>query len=226
MSLLIDWLEAHPSTAATAVVVVPLLFPQVWRQLGRVSRWLRRDTIEFRESMVSKMAEISATVAAVNHQVQVNGGGSIKDGVKRIEDRQIEMGKVQIRAESYRQHEFWTRPRAGLEMDATGRVQLASEAACRLFHVSDPDDLTNHSWLRFLDSHHVDSFIRTFRETAESGSIFRFSINIRSDNGEDRGEWEFKATPIDRAEPKLYSGYFAPISTTAKEIAGRAGWGK
>ncbi len=202
--------------AAIVGLIVPLLLGCVRRLAWRVLKGV--------VFMFTAPWKIAADLKVVKHQVLTNGGGSLKDAVLRVEEGQKMLAAGQTRLESYRQHDFWRQPRPGLEMDDHGQVNLASEAACRLFRVSDPDELQKHSWLRFLDHHHVGTFMQTFRETAFSSSIFRFVIRIRDEKGEDRGEWEFKATPIDAAEPKLYSGFFAPVDAAAKQIAGRANW--
>ncbi len=219
------------------LLLAPLLFPPVRRLVARGWKLLA-SFFPGNKQVLDKISELAKAVQAVNgkvdlvkYQVQTNDGGSLKDSVLRIEKQQADLVigqsallKGQTRLESHRQNDFWTRPRPGLEMDSIGRVSLASEAACRLFKVSDPDQLLNHSWQRFLDGHHIAEFRSAFRETAESNSIFRFVISIRVDGGEDRGEWEFKAIPIDMEDPKRYSGFFAPVDPVAKEIAGRAGW--
>lgn len=167
--------------------------------------------------ILQKVDALALIVHEVRHQVFPNNGSSLPDGLKRLE-----IG--QARLESYRQHEFWKQPRPGLEMDAEGRVNLASEAACRLFKVSNPDELYSKSWNQYLDRNHVDSFMRAFRETAACSSIFRFCVLIYDESRQCRGEWEFRATPIEGADPVLYSGFFTPVDDAAKEIAARAGW--
>lgn len=218
------FIESHPVLIGILIAAAPFLFPAVRRLLARGWRWLIRF-FPGNKQVIVEIEKLAKTVQEVKYQVQTNDGGSLKDSVLRTESALKQVISNQVRFESYRLHDFWTRSRAGLEMDATGKVTLASQAACRLFKVSDPDELANHSWLRFLDPHHVGTFMQTFRETADSNSIFRFTILIRAAEGEDRGEWEFNATPIDFEEPKRYSGYFTPVDSVAKEIAGRAGWG-
>jgi len=218
-----QYIETHPVLISILIAAAPLLFPQVRRLVVRGWRWLTA-LFPGNKLVLDEIAKLAKSVQEVKYQVQTNDGGSLKDSVLRTERKLVEVINNQTRFESYRQHDFWTRLRPGMEMDINGKVFLASEAACRLFKVSDPDELINHSWLRFLDSHHVGAFMQTFRDTAASASIFRFGIDIRAQDGESRGEWEFKATPIDHAEPRRYSGYFSPVDDLAKQIATRSGW--
>lgn len=218
------YIETHPVLISILIAAAPLLFPQVRALLMQGWKWLA-SFFPGNKLVLDEIAKLAKSVQEVKYQVQTNDGGSLKDSVLRTEKKLAQVIGNQTRFESYRQHDFWTRSRPGMEMDANGKVSLASEAACRLFRVSDPEELFSHSWLRFLDSHHVGTFMQTFRDTAASSSIFRFGIIIRAHDGESRGEWEFKATPIDHEEPKRYSGFFAPVDAVAKEIAGRAGWG-
>jgi PAS domain-containing protein len=217
------YIETHPVLIGLIIAAAPFLFPAVRRLAFRGWRWFG-SLFPGNKKVLEEIEKLSKSVEDVKYQVQTNDGGSLKDSVLRTEKRLDQVIQNQIRFESYRQHDFWTKRSACLEMDADAKVSLANQAACRLFRVSDPDELVNHSWLRFLDSHRIGEFKQSFRDTAESGSIFRFSILIKSDDGESRGEWEFNATPIDFEEPKRYSGFFAPVDSIAKSIALRAGW--
>lgn len=216
---MLEFIESIPVTVGLVVLIVPLLF--------RVVRdGIRRSYRSFCHffTIPESIRQVAMDVIAVKYQVQTNDGGSLKDSVVRIENAVKKLSLGQLRLESYRQHDFWRQPRPGLEMDEFGRVNLASEAACRLFRVSDPEQLLNHSWSRFLDGDHVHAFMQSFREIAESNSIFRFSIALRAEDGTPRGEWEFKANPIDSANPKLYSGFFSPVDDVAREVARKSHW--
>jgi PAS domain-containing protein len=220
---ILELLEKSPVTVGAIVALTPLLLPRVRALVAASGQKLlkpfrNQDTLMVEVGLVRKMVE------SIQYQVQTNNGGSLKDVVIRTELGQQKLAQGLAKLESYRMHDFWTRTRAGMEIDAAGHVILASEATCKLFGVSDPDELMHLSWVRFLDPHHVDVFLRTFRETAASGSIFRFAIRIRDNSNVDRGEWEFRATPIGNSEPRLYSGLFAPFDPISKELAGRNGW--
>lgn len=171
------------------------------------------------KEMVAEVRSIREDVSTVKREVQVNGGGSMKDSLARLE-----LG--QARSENFRQHDFWTQGRPAMELDGHGQVNLVSEAMVRLFHVSTPEDLYRRSWLRFLDGEDVTDFIESFVRTAKSDSRFRFAIRIRGNANEDRGEWEFRAQPIkpDIGGEKLYSGHWVPIDETAKAVADRNRW--
>lgn len=215
--------EKSPVTVGALVALLPLLMPRVRTVLIRLIKTIATPFCSHKD-MMTELGSVRQMVASIQYQVQTNDGGSLKDSILRMEAGQKGLTAGLAKLESYRQHDFWTRPRAGMEIYSTGIVIQVSEATCKLFGVSDPEELSSLSWMRFLDSHHVDAFIRSFRETAETGSIFRFAINLRDNNGNDRGVWEFKATPIDDSKPQLYSGLFAPFDDLAKEIAGRNGW--
>lgn len=221
--MILNFIESHPVACGLFVAAAPFVFPRVRRTLFNIIK-----TCSFirsgREDILSELSRIRAAVDSVSYQVHSNDGGSLKDSTNRMETSINRLMAGQVRLESYRQHDFWTRPRVGLEMDSTGHVSLVSEAACRLFGVVDPSELKSHSWVRFLDPQRSDDFMRAFCETSESSSLFRFAILLRDSSGNSRGEWEFKANPIDFAEPKLYSGFFAPVDGLAKSIVDASGW--
>lgn len=232
-----QYIEAHPVLIGLLIAAAPFLVPAFRRLLGR--GWKSLAGLFLGNSQVlaavaalndkidavdGKVQAVDGKVKSVQDQVQTNGGSSLKDSVLRTENALKQVIAAQVRFENYRQDDFWTRNRPGLELDGSGLAILASEAACHLFKVSDPDELLNHSWLRFLDAHHVDTFTRSFRDTSATSSIFSFTIRIKDKDRNDRGEWEFKATPIDVERAKRYSGFFSPVDAVAKEIAGRAGW--
>lgn len=171
--------------------------------------------------LIAQNVELTKMVKAIAYQVQANDGGSLKDSVVRTERILSGVVQTQTRLENYRKNDFWCQPRPGLEMDEHGQVTQVSEAACRLFRVSQPEALMRRSWLQFMDGRRVNELINSFIETAATESIFRFPIVVRDENGEVRGSWEFKATPLG---PNLFSVYFSPEDAVAKEIAGRAGW--
>ncbi len=177
--------------------------------------------IIFPLQLAGKLDDLSDMVADVQHQVKTNNGSSLKDAVVRVETQLRNVVDSFSVLEQYRQNAFWREPRPCLELDRNGQVILISEAACRLFAIVHPESALRQSWLQFLDGHHVEELKRSYRETAATGSLFRFVIRVYDENRNDRGEWELKATPIG---PELYSGFFTPIDTVAKEIAGRNNW--
>lgn len=181
----------------------------IFRELQEMN--VKMDAVKMKADAVEvKQTATDLKVDAIKHQVEVNGGGSLKDSMLRLE--------------SYRRIDFWKMQRPALELNGQGHVLLASEAACRLFHVSDPKELYRISWKRFLDGNEVMEFMKSFRETAAEGSLFRFAIGITDSNGAPRGKWEFKARPVDITGAGLYSGFFTAVDEVAKELAGRCGW--
>lgn len=175
------------------------------------------------ELLAARFDVLAADVSEVKMQVQTNGGASLKDSILRTEIAVRVLQAGQDRHEAYREYDFWARQEAAVEMDSTGQVHLVSEAACRLFRVSDPGKLERLSWLQYLDRQQVGEFIHSLRESGASTSAFRFTIRIRADDGEDRGVWEFRASPIG-VDPVNYSGYFRPAGPLSRGIAERAGW--
>lgn len=213
--MLLEFSEKHLGVIASILTSLGVIWA-ARKPLGRLSAecmFLIRGPFVIRQML----NEMNVAVNQIRYQVQTNDGGSLKDAVMRTEQS---VGQLK----SFRKHDFWTAPKPGFELDGDGKVFAATEASCRLFRVADTDELTVHSWLRFLDGSRVNDFMRSFRETSASGSLFQFSIRLRSGPGENRGEWEFRATLIDHSGSKLYSGYFTPVDETAKAIAQRAGW--
>ncbi len=140
-----------------------LLFPirmpaMIFAELRAINAKLD-DAKEKVDAVAIKAIATEKKVDAIKHQVEVNGGGSLKDSLNRLE--------------SYRKNDFWRMPRPALEMNALGHVTAANNAACRLFHVSDPRELLRRSYLRFLDDATKSGFIKAFRETAATGSLYR-----------------------------------------------------
>jgi PAS domain-containing protein len=161
------------------------------------------------------------TIQEIANQLKTNGGSSLKDAVNRIEAHLKVQAVSVARLEKHHQSNFWSQPRPSIELDEHGQVNLVSEAACRLFQVSSQDELTRHSWLQFLDSREVAEFRVAFQDTAGTESMFRYTISIHDQQGGNRGVWEFKAAPLGA---HLYSGYFSPVDSVAREISGRNSW--
>lgn len=171
--------------------------------------------------LASSIEHLSTMVADVQHQVKTNNGSSLKDAVVRVETQMHNVVESFSVLDQYRQNAFWREPRPCIELDRSGQAILVSEATCRLFAIVNPDDALRYSWLQFLEGRHVEELKRCYKETAVTGSLFRFTIQIFDEDRRDRGHWEFKATPIG---PELYSGFFSPVDEIAKEIANRCGW--
>ena len=186
------------------------------------------ETARMVKSSATQLDALSSVVKDISYQVHTNDGGSVKDAVNRTEksvkaltESLSELTVSNERLERWHQNHFWSQPRPGLELDNLGCVNLVSEAACRLFQVADQNQLTKLSWLQFISSKSAHDFLRAFKDTAETDSMFRCIVVVKDQSGGDRGTWEFKATPIGQ---RMYSGYFSPVDEPAVAIAARNSW--
>ena len=162
------------------------------------------------ERIEDRQIEIASRLERVEKENQFNGGSSNKD--------------MLTKQEAYRRHDFWTSGRPQMEMDGDAQVSLTSEALCRLFGVSTPDDVMRRSWLRFVDAAEVGDLLKVFKGAVETDSMFRYAANIYNSSGDCQGFWEIQAQQIMPSVhgKKLYYGTMAPLDAKAKEMAGRS----
>ncbi len=144
--------------------------------------------------------------------MQDNDGGSIKDHTKRQESRH--------------RADFWSRGRPAMELHLDGRVNLVSEALCRLVGVRDVEHLLARNWLRFVDSTHVERMQELIAELDAETTMFRFATELFDERRESVGIWEFNAHAVDPpvAGKRLISGHWSPVNEKAKEISARYNW--
>ena len=231
MKPLLDTLNDHLGIVAgiitSLLVIVPAVREWLWKAgkcvvfifrapfiiQGLVQQVLRRadEADVWREKVNTSLKGLKESVAKVNSELSFNGSSSTKDFLKRMEE--------------HRRHDLWTRGIPVLELDAAGNVTLVSQAACKLFGVSSEGDLKRLNWLRFLDGGEVGEFIKAFRDMAATGSGFNFRIGVLAEDGESRGEWDFRAVLIGpRDASAVYSALFLPADDQAKSFAGRHRW--
>jgi hypothetical protein len=72
----------------------------------------------------------------------------------------------------------------------------------------------------------VDDLLHAYRDTVAYQSEFIWRMKIRTLAGEERGDWEFRASPItaEHASTKIYSGYLSPACDRAREVAKGIHW--
>jgi PAS domain-containing protein len=231
MKPLLDTLNTHLGLIAgiigSLLVIVPAVREWLWRAVkgviflfrapfiiqGLVERLVRRadEADQWRKGMDERFTGLTNAVGAIKHELSFNGSNSTKDFLKRMEE--------------HRRHDLWTKGAPVLELDAAGNVTLVSQAACKLFGVSSESDLKRLNWLRFLDGGEVGEFIEAFRSMAATGSGFNFRIGVVAEDGESRGEWDFRAVLIGpRDASAVYSALFLPADDLAKSFAGRHRW--
>lgn len=164
---------------------------------------------------------------AVEYETKPNSGGSMKDVVGKTAVAVEKIGQhfetFVTRSEARYRNDFQSQRGPAFELDASGRATLVSFALGRLCRVDDASlELTGRAWLQFLDADEREEFIRTFRESASDGSMFRTQIRWFSRTNEDRGMWAVRAVPLDVS--RLYSASMIPVDDIAKGVAARNGW--
>jgi PAS domain-containing protein len=178
-----------------------------------------------------RVIRLEQRLIAVEYEVKPNSGGSMKDVQSRIADSVEKMssrleGYVE-RSEARYRHDFQTQRGPAFEIDTRGRATLVSFALGRLCRVDDAAlELNRLAYLQFIEASERDEFLRTFRESAADGSMFRTQIRWYSRTHENRGLWDVRATPIDPKDSaeRLYSAVLVPVDDEAKAIAERNGW--
>lgn len=231
MKPLLDTLNAHLGLIAGIIASLLVIVPAVREWLhtaikgvvfifrapfiirGLVEQVLKRadEADVWRRGVDRRFAGITESIGQIKHELSFNGSNSTKDFLKRMEE--------------HRRHDLWTKGIPVLELDAVGNVTLVSQAACKLFGVSSEGDLKRLNWLRFLDGGEVGEFIEAFRAMAATGSGFNFRIGVVAEDGESRGEWDFRAVLIGpRDASAVYSALFLPADDQAKAFAGRHRW--
>ena len=218
MKSLLDVLESHPVTIGLLVAALGLVVPVVRQAITRAfhagvflvrAPFIIRDKVTGLEVLVTSM---NARLGNVEHEMQDNDGGSIKDHTKRQESRH--------------RADFWSRGRPAMELHLDGRVNLVSEALCRLVGVRDVEHLLARNWLRFVDSTHVERMQELIAELDAETTMFRFATELFDERRESVGIWEFNAHAVDPpvAGKRLISGHWSPVNEKAKEISARYNW--
>ena len=218
MKSLLDVLESHPVTIGLLVAALGLVVPVVRQAITRAfhagvflvrAPFIILEKVTGLEVLVTSM---NARLGNVEHEMQDNDGGSIKDHTKRQESRH--------------RADFWSRGRPAMELHLDGRVNLVSEALCRLVGVRDVEHLLARNWLRFVDSTHVERMQELIAELDAETTMFRFATELFDERRESVGIWEFNAHAVDPpvAGKRLISGHWSPVNEKAKEISARYNW--
>lgn len=210
----LDFIEGHSVLVSIAGTVVPFLFPKfrgfakfIFGKLTQADKRAaeRKAAAESRDAMLKKLVEIQAALALnggrlelIEKEMRFNGGKTIKDMLVLIFN--------------YRRHDYWRIGRPAMELDGNAQVMLVSGAACKLFGVVNPDELKRRSWLRFVESSIVDSFLAAYQDTVKYRSEFTWTFGVHALSGEYRGQWEMRASPItaEGAETSIYSAFLSP----------------
>jgi hypothetical protein len=220
MKSLLDVLESHPVTIGLLVAALGLVVPVVRQAITRAfhagvflvrAPFIILEKVTGLEVLVTSM---NARLGNVEHEMQDNDGGSIKDHTIRTENRH--------------RADFWGRGRPAMELHANNcAVDLVSEAMCRLVGVRDTEHLLGRNWLRFVDSGQVEKMQDKIQEMADTeNTFFRFAGEIFDDHRDSVGVWEFNAHAVDPpvAGKRLISGHWSPVNEKAKEISARYNW--
>lgn len=220
MKPLLDLAAEHINVLLAIVTGLSLLIPKVRELLGIIARrgrqWVggnKLDTLlELGERMEERGSRMEDRLKKIDKELQYNGGRSTKDMLFLLA--------------KYREHDFWRIGRPAIEMDEKAQVNLVSEAACRLFSVNNPQELYRRSWLRFIAPGQVDEFLHAYTETSNYASHFVYRLHVHCQEGNDRGQWELRASPItpEDSSRKLYSGYLSPVCEKAKAVAKEVHW--
>lgn len=210
----------HETLAAVAAVftaltvVIPAWRGFAWRFLKAMWFMIRAPFFitDQLSSIASKLETMDERLVNVENDGRFNGGGSSKDMLVRLVNRD--------------RHAFRRMQRPALEMDENGLVMEANDSVVRLFRVGSANECYRRSWQRYLDPEDVDDFKRAFAETTAAFSSFRFAIRIYDSRRDDRGKWEINAWPIDsgKGSKRVYQAEFVPVDEIAKGVAGRNRW--
>lgn len=220
MKPLLEILEAHPVTIGLLVAALGLVFPAVRSggiRLVKACIFLVRAPFIILEEVTGLKVLVTAMnhrLGSVEHEMQDNNGGSIKDHTIRTENRH--------------RADFWSKGRPAMEMHANNcAADLVSEAMCRLVGVRDTEHLLGRNWLRFVDSGQVEKMQDKIQEMVDAETtFFRFAVELFDDRRDSVGFWEFNAHAVDPpvAGKRLITGHWSPVDARAKEICARFNW--
>ncbi len=218
MKSLLELIEAHPVTIGLIVAALGLVFPAVrsgGMRLIKACIFLVRAPFIILEKVIALevlVGLMNGRMGMVEHELQDNDGGSIKDHTKRQESRH--------------RADFWSRGRPAMEMHLDSRVNLVSEALCRLLGVRDTEQLYGRNWMRYIDSAHAEKMQELIAEMDRETNFFRFATEIFDDHRQSVGVWEFNAHTVDPpvAGKRLISGHWSPVNEKAREISARYNW--
>lgn len=217
-------------TVSAIVGTLLILVPNVRKGLKDAFLWLRSFgkthqnqalMIEQNQQLLAGMAAIKGTLdahegifaenstrlATIEKEMKFNGGRTIKD--------------MLFLNFNYRRYDFRRLSYPALELDGDAQVMLVSDMTCRLFGVTNPEDIKRRSWLSFIDKVPVDDFLSAYQQAVRFQSEFNWVLSIRTGAGEMRGQWELRASPISEtnAVNKIYSSVLTPVDELAVRVS-------
>jgi PAS domain S-box-containing protein len=141
------------------------------------ARWLRRALAARaqREQLLSiQLPDLITQMRRVHAELVPNGGGSIKDAILRIEQRQLlsERRTWALLADA---------PTAIFEAGVDGRVRSVNQTFAR-WAGRDRDDLVGHGWLAAIASADRDRVSHAWRTAVREQREFRESYRLQPDD--------------------------------------------
>ena len=218
----LDFLEAAIGAASALGGVVWLLAK------GRIKAWWKKRKEYkrmFREmpytllSLLGRMETVESTVGrqdvrieAIHAEMHTNGGSSLRDAINRMELEN--------------KYSFWHKPYPAFNITHDGRIYTVSQAFMDLVKTTTDLDLIGLGWRQFAyRSDQGDLFFKRWIEVASTQSTFAGLLEIRSNDGDYRGEWLIKIFPLGcLAGDSIFSGSFYPSDEVAKKIATEHKW--
>lgn len=220
MKSLLELIEAHPVSVAALTAVLPLVFPKVrswvtWPIRFFQRRWSKPTRVEEKLNLLVKM-------------VMPNGGSSLADSLKRVEESQVRVERRLGRLDAHHRQSFIGQPRPAMEMDGDGNCLLVSGALIRLCHADSENNLTGLSYQQYLDGSRVQEFQEAYERISANAvpSVFSFPVAVLDSARQPRGLWEWRAIPVGArfAGDVLYTASLHPLDALAKEVAERNRW--
>lgn len=164
------------------------------------------------EGLEAAGVERDAQVKSIFSEMHTNGGSSLRDAINRMELEN--------------KYSFWHKPFPAFRITRDGRIYAVSQAYMDLVKTTTEFDLTGLSWRQFeYDGEKGDKFFKRWREVASVQSTFAGLLEIRSNDGDYRGEWLIKIFPLGSYNGDgIFSGAFYPSDEVAKKIATENRW--
>lgn len=183
-----------------------------YKKMVRNIPYALQDLIGRVEKVENTVGDHGGTIGAIYAEMHTNGGSSLRDAINRMELEN--------------KYSFWHKPFPAFNITHDGRIYTVSQAFMDLVKTTTDLDLRGLGWRQFAyRSEQGDMFFKRWIEVASTQSTFAGLLEIRSNDGDYRGEWLIKIFPLGcHAGDSIFSGAFYPSDEVAKKIATEHKW--
>lgn len=156
-----DW-ESWWVIAASVIAIYPV-YIKVVRPIAK--------SIKAQFEAVLLLPELAKSVQAIKQELTTNGGSSVKDAIKRIEERQLISNQILSAVFDH----------GSFQADQYGRWFEISSSLCKSLHRSE-HELRGNSWVSWIEDEQREEIFHEWNQTIAAGRDFDECFSFRTEN--------------------------------------------